>query len=290
VGRRPPRPPVAPSAHDVVREAKIISGLAGTGARVPNVVSICEDASVIGAPFYLMEKVEGFVIGDKVPDALDSPEDRQRIGEELIDALVEVHTVDWRAAGLETIARPTGYLERQLRRFRALWEHNKTRELAAVGEVAAWLEARLPESPPATVVHGDFRLGNVMYADRTPVSLIAIFDWEMATLGDPLADLGYFSTLWVDRDDPPLGMYELNAVTRGEGFPARAELIERYAQRSGRDVAGIRWYEVLALWKSAVFMEGNYKRAVMGASDDPFLKGFGVGVVELLDRAVELTR
>jgi aminoglycoside phosphotransferase (APT) family kinase protein len=112
----------------------------------------------------------------------------------------------------------------------------------------------------------------------------------MATIGDPIADLGYFCTLWVDRDDPPLGMYELNAVTRGDGFPSRAELVERYARTSGRDIDDIRWYQVLALWKSAIFMEGNYKRAMMGATDDPFLLGFGGGVIELLDRAADLAR
>jgi aminoglycoside phosphotransferase (APT) family kinase protein len=129
-----------------------------------------------------------------------------------------------------------------------------------------------------------------MYADQAPTSLSAIFDWEMATIGDPLADLGYFCTLWVDRDDPPLGMYELNGVTRSAGFPSRAERVERYAQNSGREVGDIRWYQVLALWKSAIFMEGNYRRAVLGATDDPFLRGFGEGVIELLDRAEELTR
>jgi aminoglycoside phosphotransferase (APT) family kinase protein len=282
--RRPPRPPLPPSAHDVLREARVLRAVA-EGARVPRVLAVCADEAVIGAPFYVMEKVEGHVVTQQVPAALDSAQDRRRMGEELVDALVEVHAVDWQACGLEGFGKPTGYLERQLRRFRGLWEHNRTREIPAVEHVGDWLAEHLPSSGPATVVHGDFRLGNVMLAPEAPARVSAIFDWEMATIGDPLADLGYLCTLWVDRDDPPLGMFELSAVTREEGFPLRGELLARYEERSGRSMTDIRWYQTLALWKSIVFMEGNYKRAVSGATDDPFLKSFGDGVVQLAQRA-----
>jgi aminoglycoside phosphotransferase (APT) family kinase protein len=127
-------------------------------------------------------------------------------------------------------------------------------------------------------------------APGAPARLAAIFDWEMATIGDPLADLGYMCTLWVDRDDPPLGMFELSGVTRQDGFPTRAELIARYEEASGRTMRDIRWYQTLALWKAIVFMEGNYKRAVSGATDDPYLKQFGEGVLELAQRAEEMAR
>jgi aminoglycoside phosphotransferase (APT) family kinase protein len=207
------------------------------------------------------------------------------MGESLVDALVEVHAVDWQASGLEGFGKPTGYLERQLRRFIGLWEHNKTREIDAVESVGAWLKTNLPESPPATIVHGDFRLGNTIVSGTSPAEVIAILDWEMATIGDPLADLGYLSTLWTDRDDPDLGMFELSAVTRQEGFPQREELIARYEERSGRAMTDIRWYQTLALWKSIVFMEGNYKRAVSGTTDDPYLAAFGDGVIMLAERA-----
>ena len=198
-----------------------------------------------------------------------------------------MHAVDWRACGLEGFGKPTGYLDRQLRRFGGLWEHNKTRELPLVQEVGEWLAANKPESPSATIVHGDYRLGNVMFAPESPARLNAIFDWEMATIGDPLADLGYLCTLWVSRDDPSLGMFELSGVTRQEGFPLREELVARYEERSGRSMTDIRWYQTLALWKSIVFMEGNYKRAISGATDDPYLKKFGDGVIELARRAEE---
>jgi len=159
-----------------------------------------------------------------------------------------------------------------------------------VESVGEWLKAHLPESGPATVVHGDYRLGNTMMALAAPARLVAIFDWEMATIGDPLADVGYLCTLWVDRHDPTGGMFELSGVTREAGFPLREELVARYEERSGRSMTDIRWYRTLALWKSIVFMEGNYRRAVSGATDDPYLKGFGEGVVQLAQRAEALAR
>jgi aminoglycoside phosphotransferase (APT) family kinase protein len=284
--RRPPRGPLPPSAHDVMREARVLQAVAGH-ARVPKVLAACPDESVIGAPFYLMERMEGHVVTTEVPAELDTVEDRRRMGEELIDTLVEVHAVDWQACGLEGYGKPTGYTERQVRRFTGLWEHNKTREIPQVEKVGTWLATNLPESPPATIVHGDFRLGNTMMAPDAPARLIAIFDWEMSTIGDPLADLGYLATLWLNRDDPSLGMFELAGVTREEGFPRREELIARYEEQSGRTMKDIRWYQTLALWKSIVFMEGNYRRAISGATDDPYLKKFGDGVVMLAERAEE---
>jgi aminoglycoside phosphotransferase (APT) family kinase protein len=287
--RRPPRPPIPPSANDMLREARVLRGLEGR-ARVPRVLAVSDDETILGAPFYVMEEVVGEVVTSAMPAALDTPEQRRRTGEELIDALVEIHGVDWRAAGLEGFGKPDGYLERQLRRFRGLWEHNKTREIPAVERVGTWLEEHLPVSPTATIVHGDYRLGNVLLDPQPPARIAAVLDWEMSTIGDPLADLGYFSTLYVERDDPSLGKFELSSVTRLEGWPTRAELIARYEERSGRSMTDIRWYQTLALWKSVVFMEGNFKRASSGMSDDPYLMAFGDGVVGLAERAEELTR
>ena len=289
--RRPPRPPLPPSAHDVLREARVIGALDGRGVRVPSVLAVGDDESIIGAPFFVMQRVHGEVMSDSLPEQFARPAERQAIGEELVDALVEMHAADWRAAGLEGFGKPQGYLERQLRRFGGLWEHNRTREIEAVETVGEWLRANLPESGEATVVHGDYRLGNTMYASDPPASLIAIFDWEMATIGDPLADLGYLCALWTQADDPSGGLREhLGKVTRQEGFPTREELVARYEERSGRSVADMRWYMTLAVWKSIVFMEGNYKRATSGATDDPYLKQFGEGVVELAQQAEELAK
>jgi aminoglycoside phosphotransferase (APT) family kinase protein len=284
--RRPPRPPLPPSAHDVLREARLLEALEPTPARVPRVLAVCDDEGVIGCPFYVMERVQGEVIVSDTPPALDTPEQRHHVGEQLIDALVEIHAVDWRAAGLEGFGKPTGYLERQLRRFGGLWDLNKTRDIPAVERVGAWLSDHMPESGPATIVHGDYRLGNTMFAVGAPAQLVAVFDWEMATIGDPLADLGYLCMFWTEASDPEGGLREhLGKVTRAEGYPTRAELIDRYESLTGRSMKELRWYTTLALWKSVVFMEGNYKRAIAGTTDDPYLKQFGEGVLELARQA-----
>jgi aminoglycoside phosphotransferase (APT) family kinase protein len=287
--RRPPRGPLPPSAHDVLREARVLRALEGR-APVPRVLDECDDPGVIGAPFYVMEWLAGEVVSDVVPAALDAEGERRRMGEQLVDALVTVHAVDWRAAGLEGFGRPDGYLERQIRRFSALWEQNRTRELPAIERVGRWLGEHMPESPPATIVHGDYRLGNVMFAPAPPARLVAIFDWEMSTIGDPLADLGYLCTFWVDRDDPPAGIFEQHALTRAPGWPTRAELVARYEERSGRSMSDIRWYQAMALWKIIVFMEGNYRRALAGSVDDPYLTSFGEAIAGLADRAEAFTR
>jgi aminoglycoside phosphotransferase (APT) family kinase protein len=254
------------------------------------VLAACDDPGVIGAPFYLMERLEGEVISDAVPAALDTEAERRRMGEALVDALVTIHAVDWRAAGLEGFGKPDGYLERQLKRFGGLWDRNRTRDLPAMERVARWLAAHVPASPPATIVHGDFRLGNVMFAPGAPARLVAVFDWEMSTIGDPLADLGYLCTFWVDRDDPPAGVFEQHALTRAPGWPTRAELIARYEAGSGRSMSDIRWYQTFALWKIIVFMEGNYRRALAGSVDDPYLTTFGEAIAGLAERAEALTR
>jgi aminoglycoside phosphotransferase (APT) family kinase protein len=284
--RRPPRPPLPPSAHDVLREARLLRALADTPARVPRVLAVCEDESAIGCPFYVMELVAGEVIVSDVPAALDTPARRREIAQELIEALAEIHSVDWRAAGLEGFGKPTGYLERQVKRFGGLWEINRTREIPAVERVGEWLAQNMPASGPASIVHGDYRLGNTIFAAAPPVRLQAVLDWEMATIGDPLADLGYLCMMWTEGGDPRGGMRDyLGGVTRGEGFPTRGELIEMYEARTGRSMEDLRWYTTLALWKAVVFMEGNYKRAVAGATDDPYLKQFGEGVVQLAQQA-----
>jgi aminoglycoside phosphotransferase (APT) family kinase protein len=289
VVRRPPRGPLPPSAHNVLREARLLRALEQAPVRVPTVLAVCTDPDVIGAPFYVMEQVSGEVITDSIPEPLDNPIERAEIADQLIDALVELHGVDWREVGLEGFGKPNGYLERQLRRFTGLWEHNKTRDLPEVEQIGRWLAANLPESPPATIVHGDYRLGNTMFATTAPARLVAIFDWEMATIGDPLADLGYMVMHWTQPDDPP-SRFSLHTVTRLEGFPTREELVARYEERSGRSMGALNWYVTLALWKAVVFMEGNYKRALAGSTDDPYLKSFGDGVLEIAQRAVHVSR
>jgi aminoglycoside phosphotransferase (APT) family kinase protein len=284
--RRPPHGPLPPSAHDVLREAHLLTALHDQEVRTPRVLAVCPDEAVIGAPFYVMERIEGDVITNALPQPLE--DEGARIADELIDALVELHAVDWRACGLDGFGKPTGYLDRQLRRFGGLWEHNRTRELPLLDRVAAWLREHVPASPEATIVHGDYRLGNTMFAPGAPARLVAIFDWELATIGDPLADLGYLAATWAQPGDPENTLLSLGAVTRRPGFPTRAELVARYEQRCGRAMSDIRWYMTLALWKSAVFLEGSYKRRLAGTTEDAFFDRLERGVPEIAERAAEI--
>ncbi len=289
--RRPPRPPLPPSAHDVLREYRILEACAGSPVRAPTPVAACEDVTVIGAPFYLMTHVAGEVLSTHLPAGFDAVADPPRIGDELVDALAEIHALDWRETGLAgTAPAPEQYLERQLRLFARLWEHNRTRVLPAVDRVAAWLVEARPVSPPATLVHGDFRLGNTIFGASSPARLAAVLDWEMATVGDPLADVGYLSVTWATPGEDSDPIVRLGTVTAGPHFPSRSDLVERYAERTGRDLAGLAWYEVLALWKSAVFLEGSYARLLSGTTDDPFFAGLESGVPELAERAWQMAQ
>ena len=287
VVRRPPPPPLPPSAHDMVREARVQTCLARGGVRVPRILAVCEDEDVIGAPFYVMEQITGAVVGETVPPDLDTPAERCRLGFELVDALAELHAVDWRTCGLETLGKPAGYLERQLRRWSGLWEVNATRELPACLEIGEALRATMPDSPPATVVHGDYRFGNVMVGLDAPARLVAILDWEMATIGDPLADLGYLVASWSEPGTPGHPLL-LSPVTERPGFPSRAELVARYAGRTGRDVSRLRWYEAFALWKASVFCEAIHGRFLRGERDDPWAGALSDGVPRLLEVARSL--
>jgi aminoglycoside phosphotransferase (APT) family kinase protein len=283
--RRPPRPPLPPSAHDMLREARVQIALERAGARVPHVLAVCEDESVLGVPFYVMAYIEGVVVTDRVPPALDRPEERHRVGEELVDALAEIHAVDWIACGLEGFGKPTGYLARQVRRFAELWGYNATRELPQVAELARWLEANRPESGEATVVHGDYRLGNLLLGPAAPARVLAVLDWELATIGDPLADVGYLVATYAEAGAPSTPL-ELSPVTREEGFPSRIELAERYEERTGRRIEALPWYETLALWKAAVFCEAIYGRYLRGEMpDDRFAPSLETGVPRLLEVA-----
>ncbi|MEV4423112.1 phosphotransferase family protein [Patulibacter sp. NPDC049589] len=281
--RRPPRPPLPPSAHDVAREARLLQALESQPVRTPRVLLLHEDEALLGVPFYVMEQVHGDVIGETLPERFAPPAARRALVDELVDALVELHAVDWRAAGLEWFGKGDhGYLERQLRRFAGLWDLNRTRELAEVDELLAWLTANRPEQTESTLVHGDYRMGNVMYGPAAdPPRLSAIFDWELATIGDPLADVGYLTANYAAAgiDSGPLA--SMSSVTAEPGFPSRQDIVDRYAERSGRDASDVRWHQVLAGWKACVFLEGSYKRHLAGAGDDPFFASLGTVIPEI---------
>lgn len=276
--RRPPRPPYAPSAHDVLREARILQALHRAGLRVPAVVATSDDPSILGVPFFVMEHVEGYVVAEHTPDALNHAPGRRALGQELVDALVELHGADPGAAGLGPPERADSYLERQLRRFAQTWQRERTRDIPAMDRVTRWLVERAPRSRSRAIVHGDYRLGNAMFAAEPRVRLVAVLDWEMAALGDPLADVGYLMATWAQPEDPDNPMLDLSRATRAPGFLTRAELRERYETRSGRRTDGIEWYEVLALWKAAVFLEASHRRYREGRATDPYFARLERGV------------
>jgi aminoglycoside phosphotransferase (APT) family kinase protein len=291
--RRPPRGAFLPTAHDVGREFRVLSALAATSVRVPQPILLCEDPSVIGAPFYLMERAGGTVIRERLPEAFEADVDARRaIGEELVDALVELHAVDWVAVGLEGFGKSSGYLERQLRRWNgqlALTEP-LTRPLPDLHRVGAWLEDRLPSGDHVTIVHGDYKLDNVAFRPEAPARLVAIFDWEMSTLGDPFADVGWMLSFWRDSTDPEESILDRQTVTRLPGFQPRDELLARYEARSGRRTGDLAFYMTLAVWKLAILLEGSYARHLAGLTDDPFFASLGDGVPALAALGLSLTR
>jgi len=285
--RRPPRPPLPPSTHDVVREARLQLALEPLGLRVPHIVAVCEDAALIGGPFYVMDFIEGDVLTNTLPAWIgDDPLACRGLVEEVVDALVEIHAVDSTEPAVAPFVRPGSYLERQVRRFGQLWELNATREIPAVVEVGAWLAERMPEAIAPTVVHGDYRLGNVIFARGRPPRLAAVLDWEMGAVGDPRADVGYLLATYTDEASARLPL-ELTPVTGGKGFPSRQEVLELYCARSGRDVDDVDWFEALALWKGAVFCEAIHSRYLRGELDhDAFAATLGEGVPALAAAAL----
>jgi aminoglycoside phosphotransferase (APT) family kinase protein len=259
--RRPPLGKRLGSAHDMGREFKVVSALGKTEVPVAPVVGLCEDESVNGAPFYVMEFVEGPVLrGLAEAEIFPDEGDRRAIGERVADTLVQIHAVDPDAAGLGDLGRKEDYVARQLHRWQGQWEKSKTRELEAIDRVHAALSARIPEQGPATIVHGDYRLDNMILSESGEVA--AVVDWELCTLGDPLADVGLLMAYWPERGDDvvALGM----PANLAPGFPTQAEVAARYAERSGRDLSDLGFYVALGYWKLAIILEGVYARYVAG--------------------------
>lgn len=282
--RRQPLGHVLPTAHDMAREFRVLTGLAGSGVPAPRAFALCEDASVTGSPFYVMEYARGFVANedDFAPGLVDTPQDRRALSLGVVDALARLHSVDYGAAGLGDFGRPEGFLERQLRRWSEQWSRSRTRDLPEIDELVRRLRLALPDSPQPAIVHGDYRLGN-MAVDYGPV-VAAIFDWEMATIGDPLTDLGWLLTSWGETADPysVIEMGRVTFVTAKPGFLSRAQLATEYAARTGTDVSGVEWYTLFAYFKRAVIIEGIWARYLAGET-------VGAGF-ERFDQAPEFVR
>jgi aminoglycoside phosphotransferase (APT) family kinase protein len=259
--RRPPLGRRLGSAHDMGREHKVVSALAPTPVPVAPVAGLCEDESVNEAPFYVMEFVEGPILrGLAEADTFPAEGDRQAIGERVVDTLVEIHAVDPDAVGLSDLGRKEDYVARQLRRWQGQWEKSKTRELPAIDAVHERLSARIPEQGPATIVHGDYRLDNMILTPEGEVA--AVVDWELCTLGDPLADVGLLLVYWAQEGDEGISLGQ--PANLAPGFPSREELRRRYAERSGRDLSQLDFFVALGYWKLAIILEGVYARYSAG--------------------------
>jgi aminoglycoside phosphotransferase (APT) family kinase protein len=263
--RRPPLSHALASAHDMKREHRIITALRGSAVPVAPVLGICENPDVNGAPFYVMEFVEGHIVRDQQSaERLAKPEFRKRASESLVDTMVAIHAVDINQVGLQDLARHDGYIERQLKRWYGQWNAQKTRDLATIDRVHDELLKRIPQQGPATIVHGDYRLDNCIISDSGDI--VAVLDWEICTLGDPLADLGLLMVYWTGPDDD--AMVAAYQATKTIGFLNRNDLVGRYAAVSGRDVSHLDFYIAFALWKYACIIEGVYARYLGGALGD----------------------
>lgn len=283
--RRPPLGHVLPTAHDMAREYRVMSALAPTDVPVPRTLAMCDELTVNDAPFYVMELVEGIIYRDSAALASLSPEGARGASEALVDVLAAIHAVDYQSVGLGEFGRPAGFLERQVRRWGEQWERSKTRELPAVDELARRLRNALPESGTATIVHGDYRLDNTMMALDDPSRIVAVLDWEMSTLGDPLTDLGLFLLYWGQADAQVIATGA--AIQSQAGFLSRDEIVARYASVSGRPVDQLDWYEILASYKLAIIVEGINARYQMGKTLGDGFESMGAMVSGLIDGALE---
>ena len=282
--RRPPLRAVRPTAHDMVREHRVISALAGTAVPVPRTLHLCTDPAVLGAPFYLMEFVPGVIARSTLPAGYaDRPADRLAIAHALVDVLVQLHAVEPAAVGLADFGRPEGYLGRQVRRWTGEWDALRDQDRPALDRLAADLAATVPAQPSGPVLHGDYRLDNVVLDPGRPDRIAAVLDWEMSTLGDPLADVGLLVVYWRANRDDPRHPAAVPSVTGQPGFPGRREVVQRYAERSGRDVSALPWYVAFGLFKLAVVVAGIVARqragAMAGKADD--------GIAGTIDGLVE---
>lgn len=288
--RRPPVGPVAPSAHDMPREFNLLAAINRHFPLAPTPVLLCDDPEVIGVPFYLMERRRGLIIRHKLPEPLNDLGTRRKLSESVLDTLVALHNVDIHATGIDKIGKPAGFVTRQVRGWADRWQRSKTNELPEMDQVVEWLIARIPADAAdgATIVHNDFKLDNLMLAEADPAHVVAVLDWEMCTVGDPLIDVGLLLSYWTMKGSDQVS--SLRAVTIGDGWFTRDEMIERYENQTGRDLSRIAFYETFARFKVAVVIQQIYFRYVRGQTKDERFRNFDALVLELTIDALELAQ
>ena len=289
VVRRPPLGPVAPTAHDMAREYRWLAALHPVFRLAPRPYLLCEDTTIIGSAFYVMERRRGIVVRHDEPLGLaNRPDERRRVSEAIVDTLADLHAIDVASAPLAALGKPAGFVSRQVRGWTERWQKSKTTELPEMDALAAWLAERIPPDPiEPSVVHGDFKLDNVLLDPLDLGRVVAVFDWEMSALGDPLVDLGILLAYW-SPTAPPEQRDALSTVTNRPGYLTREEIIDRYEARSGRDVSQIRFYETFALFKIAVVIQQIFFRYSRGQTDDQRFANFGDRVTYLARAAALL--
>ena len=289
VMRRPPLGPVAPKAHDMAREFRVLQAVHPLFPPAPRVYLVCEDDSVIGATFFLMERRRGIVLRHDLPREFAGDAGLPgRISEAFIDCLAQLHLIDVARHGLDALGRPEGFLERQVRGWTERWERARTEELPGLDRLIRWLEEKLPVSGTPALVHNDFKLDNMMLAAADPGRVEAVLDWEMTTVGDPLLDLGCTLCYWTEAGDPEFRGGALSGVTTGPGWYSREELVRRYAQKTDRDLSHLGYYEVLGLFKLGVILQQIYFRYHRGQTHDERFRDFHLRVRGLMRAAVDL--
>ena len=287
--RRPPLGPVAPKAHDMTREYRVLNALWPVFPPAPRPYLLCENPSVIGVPFYVMERRRGLVVRREEPAEWQGNHAlRRRVSEAMVDVVAALHAVDYATAGLGSLGKPEGFIERQVKGWAERWERAKDREVPAITRLALWLAERIPTPADATLVHGDLKLDNTMLDPEDPGHVVAIFDWEMCTTGDPLVDLGYLLSFWPEPGDPEARRDATNPLTAQPGWYTREEIVQRYAEKSGRDVSKIAFYEIFALYKTAVVIQQIYIRWKRGQTRDERFSQFDERAASVARVALEL--
>ncbi len=287
--RRPPVGPVAPTAHDMPREYKLLSVVYPLFPLAPKPILLCEDLDVIGVPFYLMERRRGVIIRSALPDALDRDGGlRRELSKSVVDTLVKLHAVEIESSGITALGKPAGFVTRQVQGWAKRWDRSKTSEQPQMEEIIQWLNSRIPtdDGVGATIVHNDYKLDNVMLDEQQPTRVAAVLDWEMCSVGDPLIDVGLFLSYWTMKGTD--NNTSLRAITNGPGWLTREEIIERYEKATGRDLSRIVFYETFARFKVAVVIQQIYFRYVRGQTQDERFRNLDVPVKQLTEEALEL--
>ncbi len=286
--RRPPFGSKVKRAHDMGREYRILSRLSEHLPWAPKPLTFCQDEAVLGADFYVMDRLVGVILRRSLPKGMTiDPPVAERLSETLLDTLVELHQLDYQEVGLSDFGKPDGYVERQVAGWARRYDNAKTDDIENMPSVAKWLMANLPKSPPATIIHNDYKFDNVIYADESFERIIGVLDWEMATIGDPLIDMGTMLCYWVEANDHP-GLQNLKfGPTTLPGMFTREQLVERYASATSTDASQIVFYYAFGLFKTAVVLQQIYYRYKQGLTQDPRFAGLIMGVQLLAERAQE---